>query len=55
MNYYPLLTALGLLFLAASFLVTHRTGRTALVVLSCVAFLVAAILTVVGTAGVPGG
>src|SRR6185437_1724985 len=55
MNYYPLLIALGLLFLAASFLVMHRTGRIALVVLSCVAFLVAAILTVVGTAGVPGG
>lgn len=55
MNYYPLLIALGLLFLAASFLVTHRTGRIVLVVLSCVAFLVAAILTVVGTAGVPGG
>ncbi|MCA1693714.1 MAG: hypothetical protein WCB57_00425 [Pseudonocardiaceae bacterium] len=55
MNYYQLLIALGLLFLAASFLVTHRTGRIALVVLACVAFLVAAILTVVGTAGVPGG
>jgi hypothetical protein len=55
MNYYPLLIALGLLFLAASFLVTHRTGCTVLVVLSCVAFLVAAILTVIGTAGVPGG
>jgi hypothetical protein len=54
MNYYPLLIALGLLFLAASFLVTHSTGRIALVVLSCVAFLVAAILTVVGSAGVPG-
>jgi hypothetical protein len=54
MNYYPLLIALGLLFLAASFLVTQRTGRIVLVVLSCVAFLVAAILTVVGTAGVPG-
>ncbi len=54
MNYYELLVALGLLFLAASFLVTHRTGRTALIVLSCVAFLVAALLTVVGT-GVPGG
>jgi hypothetical protein len=55
MNYYQLLIALGLLFLAASFLVTHRTGRIALVVLACVAFLMAAILTVVGTAGVPGG
>jgi hypothetical protein len=55
MNYYQLLIALGLLFLAASFLVTHRTARIALVVLSCVAFLVAALLTVVGTAGVPGG
>ena len=30
MNYYPLLIALGLLFLAASFLVTHLTGRTVL-------------------------
>ena len=30
MNYYPLLIALGLLFLAASFLVTHSTGRIAL-------------------------
>jgi hypothetical protein len=55
MNYYELLIALGLLFLAASFLVTHRTGRTALIVLSCVAFLVAAILTFAGTVGVPGG
>jgi hypothetical protein len=55
MNYYPLLIALGLLFLAGSFLVTHSTGRTVLVVLSCVAFLVAAIITVVGPAGVPGG
>ncbi len=27
MNYYQLLIALGLLFLAASFLVMHRTGR----------------------------
>jgi hypothetical protein len=54
-NYYPLLIALGLLFLAASFLVTNRTGRIAVVVLACVAFLIAAILTVVGTAGVPGG
>jgi hypothetical protein len=54
-NYYPLLIALGLLFLAASFLMTHRTGRIVLVVLACVAFLIAAILTVVGTAGVPGG
>ncbi len=33
---YPLMIALGLLFLAASFLVTHSTARTALVVLSCV-------------------
>lgn len=55
MNYYSLLIALGLLFLAASFLVGHSTGRTILVVLSCVAFLIAAIVTVVGTAGVPGG
>jgi hypothetical protein len=52
---YPLMIALGLLFLAASFLVTHSTGRIALVVLSCVAFLIAVILTFVGTAGVPGG
>jgi hypothetical protein len=55
MNYYPLLIAVGLLLLAASFLVRHSTGRTALIVLSCVAFLVAAILTIIGTAGVPGG
>ena len=55
MNYYPLLIALGLLFLAGSFLITHPTGRTALVVLSCLAFLIAAILTVVGTVGMPGG
>ncbi|MBV9731049.1 MAG: hypothetical protein JO309_16895 [Pseudonocardiales bacterium] len=55
MNYYPLLIALGLLFLAGSFLVTHATGRIVLVVLSCVAFLVAAIMTVLGPAGVPGG
>ena len=33
---YPLMIALGLLFLAASFLVTHLPARTALVVLSCV-------------------
>jgi hypothetical protein len=52
---YPLMIALGLLFLAASSLVTHSTARTALVVLSCVAFLIAVILTFVGTAGVPGG
>ncbi|MBV9143035.1 MAG: hypothetical protein JO115_19340 [Pseudonocardiales bacterium] len=52
MNYYPLLIALGLLFLAASFLVTHSTGRLVLVVLSCVAFLVAVIVTFVG---VPAG
>ncbi|MGH3684436.1 MAG: hypothetical protein ACRDRU_23650 [Pseudonocardiaceae bacterium] len=52
---YPLMIALGLLFLAASFLVTHSTGRIALVVLSCVAFLIAVILTFAGTAGVPGG
>jgi hypothetical protein len=51
---FPLMIALGLLFLAASFLVTHSTARTALVVLSCVAFLIAVILTFVGTVGVPG-
>jgi hypothetical protein len=49
---YLLLIALGLLFLAASFLVTHSTGRLALLVLSCVAFLIAVILTIVGTVGV---
>jgi hypothetical protein len=37
---------------AASFLVTHSTGRTGLIVLSCVAFLVAVIFTVIGAAGV---
>jgi hypothetical protein len=52
---YPLMIALGLLFLAASFLVTHSTGRIALVVLSCVAFLIAVILSFAGTAGVLGG
>jgi hypothetical protein len=52
---YALLIALGLLFLAASFLVTHSTARTVLVVLSCVAFLIAVIVTIVGPAGVPGG
>ncbi|HEX8936599.1 MAG TPA: hypothetical protein VF788_20955 [Pseudonocardiaceae bacterium] len=51
---YPLMIALGLLFLAVSFLVTHSTARTALVVLSCVAFLIAVILTLIGTGGVPG-
>ena len=51
---YPLMIALGLLFLAASFLVTHSTARIALVVLSCVAFLIAVILTFVGTVGAPG-
>jgi hypothetical protein len=52
---YPLVIAWGLLFLAASFLVTHSTARIALVVLSCVTFLIAVILTFVGTAGMPGG
>jgi hypothetical protein len=51
---YPLMIALGLLFLAASFLVTHPTGRIALVVLACVAFLIAVILTLIGATGVPG-
>lgn len=54
MNYYALLIALGLLFLAASGLVMQRTGRIALVVLACGAFLLAVILTLVGTTGVPG-
>lgn len=49
---YSLMIALGLLFLAVSFLVTHSTGRIALVVLSCVAFLIAVILTFGGAAGV---
>jgi hypothetical protein len=52
---YPLMIALGLLFLAASSLVTYSTARIALIVLSCVAFLIAVILTLVGTAGMPGG
>ena len=52
---YLLLIALGLLFLAASFLVTHVTGRLVLLALSCVAFLIAAILTIVGTVGVATG
>jgi hypothetical protein len=51
---YPLMIAVGLLLLAASFLVTHSTARIALVVLACVAFLIAVILTLVGTTGVPG-
>jgi hypothetical protein len=51
---YPLMIALGLLLLAVSSLVTHSTARTALVVLACVAFLIAVILTLVGTTGVPG-
>jgi uncharacterized membrane protein len=51
---YPLMIALGLLFLAGSFLVTYSTARIVLVVLSCVAFLIAVILTLVGTVGVPG-
>jgi hypothetical protein len=50
---YPLMIAVGLLLLAASFLVTHSTARIALVVLACVAFLIAVILTLVGTTGVP--
>jgi hypothetical protein len=53
MSSYPLWIALGLLFLAASSLVTHGTGRIALVVLSCVAFLIAVILTLTGTGVVP--
>lgn len=51
---YPLMIALGLLFLAAGGLVTHSTARTGLIVLACVAFLIAVILTLVGTVGVPG-
>ena len=47
---YPLMIALGLLFLAASFLATHPTGRIVLIVLACVLFLIAAIVTVVGVA-----
>ncbi|WP_297699624.1 hypothetical protein [Mycobacterium sp.] len=48
---YALFIALGLLFLAASFLVTHATGRIVMVVVSCVSFLIAAILTLVGVSG----
>jgi hypothetical protein len=36
---YPLMIAQGLLFLAASFLVTHSTARTALVVCRVSRFL----------------
>jgi hypothetical protein len=50
---YPLMIALGLLLLAVSSLVTYSTARTALVVLACVAFLIAVILTLVGTTGIP--
>lgn len=52
---YLLLLALGLLFLSASFLVSQSTARTALVVLACFAFLIAVILTIVGTVGVSVG
>jgi hypothetical protein len=49
---YLLLIALGLLFLSASFLFSQSTARTALVALACFAFLIAVILTIVGTVGV---
>ncbi len=49
---YLLLIALGLLFLSASFLVSQSTARTALIAVACVAFLIAVILTIVGTVGV---
>lgn len=49
---YLLLIALGLLFLSASFLISQSTARTALVALACFAFLIAVILTIVGTVGV---
>ena len=49
---YLLLIALGLLFLSASFLISQSTVRTALVALACFAFLIAVILTIVGTVGV---
>ncbi|MBV9031513.1 MAG: hypothetical protein JO364_14665 [Pseudonocardiales bacterium] len=49
-----MMIALGLLFSAVSLLVTHSTARTVLVVLSCVAFVIAVILTLVGTVGMPG-
>jgi hypothetical protein len=52
---YLLLIALGLLFLSASFLISQSTARTALVALACFAFLIAVILTIVGTAGVSVG
>lgn len=52
---YLLLLALGLLFLSASFLVSQSTARTALVALACFAFLIAVILTIVGTVGVSVG
>ena len=52
---YLLLLALGLLFLSASFLVSQSTARTVLVALACFAFLIAVILTIVGTVGVSVG
>ncbi|MGH3982981.1 MAG: hypothetical protein ACRDST_09950 [Pseudonocardiaceae bacterium] len=52
---YLLLIALGLLFLSASFLISQSTARTALVALACFAFLIAVILTIVGTVGVSVG
>ncbi|MCA1674734.1 MAG: hypothetical protein LC799_21925 [Actinobacteria bacterium] len=52
---YLLLLALGLLFLSASFLVAQSTARTVLVALACFAFLIAVILTIVGTVGVSVG
>lgn len=48
---YALVLALGLLFLAVSFLLTHQVSRIAAVVLAAVLFLLAAIIDVFGTGG----
>lgn len=45
---YPLLVALGLLFLAISFLLTHPNGRIAVVVLAGVMFLLATVTAATG-------
>lgn len=52
---YALLVALGLLFLAVSFLVTHVNGRIIAVVLAAVMFLLAAVAALLGTGALTGG
>ncbi|MGH7743486.1 MAG: hypothetical protein ACREQ5_01510 [Candidatus Dormibacteria bacterium] len=52
---YALLVALGLLFLAVSFLVVHPTGRIIAVVLAAVMFLLASVAALLGAGVLTGG